>query len=238
MRPEVDILQKLQQQRQDHPEELPLIDLPAKDTANLVPDWIATSTMPICCELASLENCPGELLSEEFTWLVYSQAHQALEFLHKCGIAHGDIHVGNVMVGYSRLNDNRLPQVKLIDFGMSQQYSIGSKNMPSMDQFDSDIHGLMCMLVTMLEDALIKCALCVWGIQPQFSPHCTTKVCSLAKAIDHEMGRYSGVTLGSWRSCGQTMAHMRVRGSNCAPRSLDRRLEMSSSGKQRLSAKS
>ena len=194
MRPELTILKEIQQQRQGQPEELPLIELLAWDTTNAVPDWITMSTMPICCDLASLTGCFDQM-PEEFIWLVYTQVYRALDFLHNtCNIAHGDLHIGNVIVGYSASNHSGLPEVKLIDFGLSQCSPFESRLILYMNLFDKDIEGLLRILESILQDLLLKCALCDWCLEARFNERCAAKICNFYKTVDHELGSYSYVS--------------------------------------------
>ncbi|KAH7092017.1 hypothetical protein FB567DRAFT_435021 [Paraphoma chrysanthemicola] len=121
---EVSILNAFQIQRHSHPNHslLPFFDLTAWDTINAQPSWYASSTFPLCTDLKALEG-RFHSMSEEFVWLVYAQLHAAITFMHKtCDppLAHGDLHLGNIIVGYDGPDDTGLPQVKVIDFGMAQ----------------------------------------------------------------------------------------------------------------------
>jgi serine/threonine protein kinase len=108
---------ELIRQQQNSTGELPFFNLTAWDTENLIPRWLATSTLPLCCDLGSLKG-RYKYMPEEFLWLIFVQLHQALKFLHAtCEIAHGDLHPANIVVGYPTSNDRGLPQVKVIDLG-------------------------------------------------------------------------------------------------------------------------
>jgi serine/threonine protein kinase len=82
------------------------------------------TTFPICCQLSELK-VSFEDMPEEFTWLIFIQLHKALDFLHNAcdsPIAHGDLHDGNVIIGYRGPNDRDTAQLKVIDFGLAHQY--------------------------------------------------------------------------------------------------------------------
>lgn len=82
--------------------------------------YIVTSTLPIVCTLESLKSSLL-VLPEVFTWLIYNKLTSALHWLEDTctpGITHGDMHSGNVLVGYPSLHPtDSLPEIKLIDFG-------------------------------------------------------------------------------------------------------------------------
>lgn len=82
--------------------------------------YIITSTLPIVCTSESLKS-HFSTLPEVFTWLTFAKLTTALHWLHNTcqpGIAHGDLHSGNILVGYSSLQHaNTLPDFKLIDLG-------------------------------------------------------------------------------------------------------------------------
>jgi serine/threonine protein kinase len=63
-------------------------------------------------------------MPEKFTWLMFVQLYQALNFLHDtCQISHGDLYHKNVVIGYPSSNDRGLPQVKVIDFGVAESFA-------------------------------------------------------------------------------------------------------------------
>lgn len=84
--------------------------------------YLALPTLPLACTLETLYPRFSPL-PEVFTWLIYVRITTALTWLHDVcvpGIAHGDVHLGNILVGYPALDPGsggRLPQVKMIDFG-------------------------------------------------------------------------------------------------------------------------
>jgi serine/threonine protein kinase len=82
--------------------------------------YLTTSTLPIICTLESFKD-QFLTLPEVFTWLIYARLSSALSWLNfTCcpSIAHGDLHPGNVLVGYPSLSQySQLPEIKLIDFG-------------------------------------------------------------------------------------------------------------------------
>jgi hypothetical protein len=74
----------------------------AWDTVSPLPVSLVKSTWPICCSLDGLGSCLSSM-PEDFLWIVYSQMHEAIEFLHStCSplIAHGDLHNGNVIIDF------------------------------------------------------------------------------------------------------------------------------------------
>ncbi|UPX17309.1 uncharacterized protein EKO05_0007674 [Ascochyta rabiei] len=87
--------------------------------------YFTTATLPLVCSLDVLLS-ETQHLPEPFTWLVYVKIREALTWLMKCckpGIAHGDLHPGNILIGYPTLDPRQgqqLPQVKMIDFGNSR----------------------------------------------------------------------------------------------------------------------
>ncbi|KAH7068081.1 hypothetical protein BKA63DRAFT_581384 [Paraphoma chrysanthemicola] len=121
---EVSVLKAFQIQLYSHSDHstLPLFHLTAWDAGNAQPSWYACSTLSLCTDLKALEG-RFHSMPEEFVWLVYTQLQAAITFMHKtCDppLAHGDLHLGNIIVGYSAPDDTGLPQVKVIDFGMAQ----------------------------------------------------------------------------------------------------------------------
>lgn len=81
--------------------------------------WLTTTTLPIICSLLALRD-HGKALPEVLTWHIYLRIKAALSWLtDTCqpGIAHGDVHEGYVLVGYtSPASDQQrlgLPVVKL-----------------------------------------------------------------------------------------------------------------------------
>ncbi|KAF8474634.1 kinase-like domain-containing protein [Kalaharituber pfeilii] len=50
------------------------------------------------------ERCKGERLTAKLTRMVSRQLMLAVDYLHECGVAHGDIHVGNVLFRYPGLD--------------------------------------------------------------------------------------------------------------------------------------
>jgi serine/threonine protein kinase len=110
-------------QRQNFVGELPFFHLVERDTANIIPRWLATTTLPLCYDLGSLSGC-YKYMPEKFTWLMFVQLYQALNFLHDtCQISHGDLYQKNVVIGYPSSNDRGLPQVKVIDFGVAESFA-------------------------------------------------------------------------------------------------------------------
>ncbi|KAJ4354891.1 hypothetical protein N0V95_003425 [Ascochyta clinopodiicola] len=92
---------------------------PSSDT-----HYLTSTTLPLICTLdALLPNVHH--LPEPFTWLIYVKIRKALIWLTKTcnpGIAHGDVHAGNILIGYATLDPGegqRLPLVKMVDFGNS-----------------------------------------------------------------------------------------------------------------------
>lgn len=100
---------------------LPFFELTAVDTFSPTPTWFATSTLPICCELEALLQ-PYRAIPEHLMWLIFRQLYKALHFLHNtCDppMVHGDLHPGNIILGYAE--GSELLQVKVIDFGLARE---------------------------------------------------------------------------------------------------------------------
>ena len=87
--------------------------------------YFTTTTLPLVCTLDALKSYFSSL-PEVFTWLIYTRVGTALHWLNKTcdpGVAHGDLHPGNILIGYAFLLPTEglyLPQIKLIDFGKSR----------------------------------------------------------------------------------------------------------------------
>jgi serine/threonine protein kinase len=83
------------------------------------------STLPASCTLRDLPPMPFE-----FAWFVFVEVHTALRFLQEgcCPpIAHGDLHSGNVLVGFTDVECEgpiKL-KLKLIDFGEANTEEVG-----------------------------------------------------------------------------------------------------------------
>lgn len=108
-----------QKQRTSQEVPLPFFEVLGYENLNTTPEWVITSTFPLCCNLSALI---GEFQSmpEEFMWLIFTQLRLALHSLHEiCDppIGHGDLHLANVVTGYSNPHDQDLPQMTVIDFG-------------------------------------------------------------------------------------------------------------------------
>jgi hypothetical protein len=145
---EIAILDAIKLQRPGHESTHPFFEITAFDPAGY---WYATSTLPMCCELGSMKGS-FKHLPEEFMWLVFLQIRKALEFLHgRCDppIAHADLHMGNIVIGYSGFADQGLPKIKLIDFGFSE-YIPPSRN----DRFPlkSDVRGMLKIMDHIIHD--------------------------------------------------------------------------------------
>ena len=115
--------------------------------------YIVTSTIPIVCTLESLKS---HLLTlpEVFTWLIYSKLTSALAWLKETcepGIAHGDIHSGNVLIGYSTLQAApALPGVKIIDFGRAIPHPPPSSSPPALLKYQQTLHSNQMMFLRIL----------------------------------------------------------------------------------------
>ena len=118
---ELEIMQAIQTQVQTLPAAQQFFQLIEWDTISPHATWAVTSTLPMCCSMQEL-TLGIDSVPEETMWLVYTQLHEALDFLHnKCKppIAHRDLHQGNVLIGFSNPDALGLPELKIIDFGLS-----------------------------------------------------------------------------------------------------------------------
>ncbi|KAH5140111.1 hypothetical protein HBH70_095280 [Parastagonospora nodorum] len=117
---------------------LPFFELTAVDTFSPTQNWIATSTLSICCDLATLLE-RYQTMPEPLVWLIFWQLRKALHFLHNtCDppMIHNDLHAGNVVLGYAE--GSELLQVKVIDFGLAR---LDDSNCP-VNRFRRDYSGL------------------------------------------------------------------------------------------------
>lgn len=88
--------------------------------------FLVLGTLPVCSALEGLVPSMGRL-PETLVWLVYRRVGEALAWLDEVcrpAVVHGDVHAGNVVVGYADVQDQvgeegrlALPEIKLIDFG-------------------------------------------------------------------------------------------------------------------------
>ncbi|KAF2851635.1 hypothetical protein T440DRAFT_527985 [Plenodomus tracheiphilus IPT5] len=165
MKNEIALLKVIRDQSDSHYAQDRFFQLLNWDTSRLTPQWFTTSTFPIGCTLEELQyHYPS--MPEDFTWLVFTQLLEALDFLHNvCDppIAHGDLFPGNIMIGYPNSESKAiggLPQVKLIDFEGSQfskrDHTLASDNVTLTDHayqgFASDI--LQCISILYIITAL------------------------------------------------------------------------------------
>jgi serine/threonine protein kinase len=151
-RNEVQMLRTVDDNRKVRPGYLQFFDLLASNTTHSSIDWLATSTLPFCCDLRSLAK-NADSMPEEFVWHLYKQLHQALDFLHyvcKPSITHGDVHAGNVIIGYSSPYEQRLPHVKLIDFGCATAINCDGENAHLRS---IDLRGMLNILASFTFDA-------------------------------------------------------------------------------------
>lgn len=121
---EVAVLKSIQQRKEELERDLPFFELLAWDTDGPVPRWLATSTLPLCCDLTTLRQhlINEQVLPKTSVWLLFVQLYEALDFLYRiCDppIEHSDFHEGNVIVGYTGPHLNSLPEIKVIDFGLA-----------------------------------------------------------------------------------------------------------------------
>ncbi|KAI8943027.1 hypothetical protein NX059_001063 [Plenodomus lindquistii] len=125
MKNEIELLKAIRDQSASHYAQDRFFQLLNWDTSRIMPQWFTTSTFPIGCSLEQLQY-HYDVMPEEFTWLVFTQLLEALDFIHNvCDppIAHGDLFPCNIMIGYLEHDDNilsSLPQLKLIDFENSR----------------------------------------------------------------------------------------------------------------------
>ncbi|KAF2029236.1 hypothetical protein EK21DRAFT_113130 [Setomelanomma holmii] len=153
---EVALLKAFQMQRQFHThylqdiQSLPFFDIVCSDTLGSYPDWYASTTLPLCLDIKSLMG-KFYCMSEEFVWLIYTQLHSAITFIDgTCipALAHADLHMGNVVIGYDDPEDTRSPQVKLIDFGLAQFAPFNTVS--GIDFFRKDDFDMLRILRNML----------------------------------------------------------------------------------------
>lgn len=107
--------------------------------------------LPICCDLESLLGS-FKYLAEEFMWLVFVRVRKVLNFLHRiCDppIAHSDLHIRNVVIGYPRPNDQGIPAIKVIDFSLSKSHPFVH---PDVDSFKLDVRGLLRIMDCIVPD--------------------------------------------------------------------------------------
>ena len=146
---ELEIMTAIQNQVHTLPVAQRFFQLLEWDTVAPYPQWIVTSTFPICWNLTGL-TLSANGMPEEFLWLVYSQLHEALDFLHNtCDppIAHGDLHQGNVIIGFPTPDRLGLPEVKLIDFGLSSFVKKGEKaGLYLLDRMNLDAKNFLYVL--------------------------------------------------------------------------------------------
>ncbi|KAL6703920.1 hypothetical protein ACN47E_008956 [Coniothyrium glycines] len=125
------------------------------------PSWIITSTWPVCTALTNLTGLFSSL-PEEFLWVVYIQMHRALDFLHDiCDppLAHGDIHTGNMLIGYSDLDCSGLPKIRVIDFGFARLHlpnSIKHASHANLDRVRRDVYMTLEVLDSIAHEPTAK----------------------------------------------------------------------------------
>jgi hypothetical protein len=186
---EVAILEQIKKQGKHRSSTLPMIQILASASTNTDTAWIAMSTLPFSCNLAALASRFNEL-PQEFPWLVYIQTQQALIFLRKSGdppIAHGDLHVGNVLVGYETLEGTCLPQVKLIDLG-SAEHNMSLRS--GVSKFDVEAWQLLQILQKLLRRAGSKCESCSFNgylLSQSRDRKCPSKICCFHQKIAEEL---------------------------------------------------
>lgn len=126
--------------------------------------YMVTSTLPLCGNLDELGGCIAQM-PEAFTWLIYTRIHSALRFLHKTcspAIAHGDLHQGNVLIGFSDPDVKGrgliLPQVTLIDFGNAtfhpgeERSGNSYRDLYGVDAFSRDTDAFLRILESVASD--------------------------------------------------------------------------------------
>ena len=156
---EVGVLKAIRKQQPDGVC-LPFFELTAVDTFSPTPTWFATTALPICCELEALLQQPYNALPEHLVWLIFWQLHKALHFLHNtCDppLLHGDLHTGNIIIGYAEGSD--LLQVKLIDFGLGGENGSTFPGILSRTEY-SALATVMAEVMHGLEWNQSDCGLC------------------------------------------------------------------------------
>lgn len=151
---EVETLKAIRKQVRGYTAEQRFFYLIEWDVENPEAPWMVTSTLPMCSSMTGLWQ-QFEQMPEEFIWLVYVQLLQALDFLHNvCDppIAHGDLHRGNVMIGFPDPNSLGLPEVKVIDFGFSTFVIEGTE--VAMDRVKNDTDEFLFILISLMDQSL------------------------------------------------------------------------------------
>lgn len=62
----------------------------------------------------NLDKYISEKANDEFHFKIIEQIITVFAYIHKCGVFHGDIHFGNILV-------SKNAEIKIIDFGMSEE---------------------------------------------------------------------------------------------------------------------
>ncbi|KAH7386049.1 hypothetical protein BKA66DRAFT_569358 [Pyrenochaeta sp. MPI-SDFR-AT-0127] len=149
---EVKILKAIRNQVEDHPAERHFFKLIEWNTITKGEQWMVSSTLPICCNLQTLEG-HFDKMPEDFLWLVYTQLQEAMSFLHndcKPSIAHGDLHKGNIVIGFSNADNLGLPQLKVLDFGTSTFFANDDR---SSRRLRNDTHNFLCVIDFLIHES-------------------------------------------------------------------------------------
>lgn len=141
-----------------------LLDYSAMQPSPTNRPYICTSTLPLVCPMTALSALLTSA-AEILTWHLYTRIDSVLSWLHTTcspAIAHKDIHAGNILIGYKSLTDSGsaalLPEVKLVDFGISSIASMNGGDLQHMF-FDQDVRN---------DSVLFICFLCrLLGAQSQ-----------------------------------------------------------------------
>lgn len=76
----------------------------------------------------SIENIMENCDHNEMIFNIFYQLLKGLQFLHTNGITHGDLHPGNIFIGYDEIGELH---VELGDFGLACEFSIRSTDVLS-----------------------------------------------------------------------------------------------------------
>ncbi|KAH9866055.1 hypothetical protein J1614_008619 [Plenodomus biglobosus] len=177
MKDEIATLKAIHDQSASHHAQEQFFQLLNWDRTRDMPQWFTTSTFPMGCSLEELQY-QHPLMPEEFTWLVFTQLLEALDFLHNvCDppIAHGDLFAGNIMIGYPEFDPNKLgslPQLKLIDFEGSRFWE--RNRVPGPDSETLEHHACQGLSSDILQS--ISILYVIVSLHPAISDHAASAI--------------------------------------------------------------